>query len=534
MKASIPKIGVELAIPVFLFFVLWSGYACGDALPVGFSVIGGGAHEMPARILPAIPTVTIHIQPSPHPRQINPGFLGTNNLYWIDNDSAWSDQQFVRQLKVLGVRTLRYPGGEVADNYDWETNRIERPEYFPYEAKTEPEREGRLDYKEFLINAKAANIPNLFFVVNLEGAFFRSGNLDGNIHLYADKAARWVRAVRDAGYRVEHWEIGNESYLKSAFALTAHEYAQALKIFYRKMKAADPTIKIGAIGPHAFKGGDAVGFADNMSQSGLVVYREELLAGKDTCEKGKKKACMQKFGISAAPMPVWWDVVLSEAADSFDFAVIHRYRTSQVKDDKFENTGRDRLGQYITELKSHIEAGKGAPVQLALTEWNMPNQSNRELDESEHALDIAEQIGSYLEGGVDFAMYWPMRLPGRFFTLLSLDEMQPTPSYHALALARRYTGEQIASAYGNYSNDLYILSTGYKGGYNVLLVNKATTNRCLEFVVGEVAAEIVSGEVFSDIKPGSSPRKLSLEELRDNKRTVCIPERAIVGLSVRR
>lgn len=452
-------------------------------------------------------------------QNVKPEFFGTNNLYWIDDNRAWGNEQFIMQLKSLGIQSLRFPGGEVADNYDWETNRLERHDRFPYEAKTELERKYRIDYKNFLKNARAAHISKIFFVVNLEGAFFRSGNVDDNINLYAEKAARWVKAVRDSGYRVEYWEIGNESYLKSFFMLTAQEYAKALKVFYKKMKAADPTIKIGAIGPHDI---DAIALADQMIPSGLASYRSEIWAGNSPCEKGEHKACLKKFGIEKTRRTIWWDTILGNAADSFDFAVVHRYRMLRSKDNDINHS--------LMELRSYIERAKRKPVELAVTEWNTPNQSYRTLSDSEHALEIAEQVGNYVEGGVNFIMYWPLRL-AKHFSLLSIN-MQPTASYHTLALANRYINGEVLSSSGNNTNKMYILSTKNANTYNVLLINKKNKKQCLNFVADGTVGKIVLGEIFSNINDQVLPRKLSAEEIFNNGKTVCIEGNAVAGLSL--
>src|SRR5262249_39536407 len=70
----------------------------------------------------------------------------------------------------------------------------------------------------------------------------------------AQEAADWVRYVNGNGLRVVYWEVGNELYVRdnsaNSQALTVDPvtYAQRFLEFAKAMRAADPRIKIGAIG----------------------------------------------------------------------------------------------------------------------------------------------------------------------------------------------------------------------------------------------------------------------------------------------
>lgn len=75
--------------------------------------------------------IHVQVQLDSASRPISSALLGTNNLYWIDDDRVWANPEFPALLKSLGVQSLRFPGGEVADNYDWETNRLERRGFCP-------------------------------------------------------------------------------------------------------------------------------------------------------------------------------------------------------------------------------------------------------------------------------------------------------------------------------------------------------------------------------------------------------------------
>jgi hypothetical protein len=489
------------------------------------------------RVAPDTATSELNVSLADDPagRTINSGFLGANILYWIDNDEAWLNKGVPGRLQELGIKTLRYPGGEVADNYDWETNSVERKDKFPYEAQTEKERHGRLDYLEFLANAKKIGVENIFFVVNLEGAFFQPGDREASIEKYAEKAARWVKAVKEAGYRVQYWEIGNESYLGSAYALTAHEYVAALKVFYRKMKAADPSIKIGAIGPPGVKGIDAAGFADALGETGLGKFRTLIRKGEEPCKKAGRKECSDELGVpySQRDSPVWWDVLLTEGRDSFDFAVIHRYRSERLQ--RKEESQPLQLKEQIRSLKDYLETRKRAKSDLALTEWNTPGKSHERVTEQEHVVDIAEQLGHYLEGGVDYALYWPWRIKGQWFSVMSEKDDRVSAVYSLFDLFQRYHRARLMRADYNEQQGVYVLASQDARGKSALLVNYTNNRKRVKMTYGTTASRgSLAQESVVGTESGSRLQKAAVLDLpaRDPMFPVELPPRSVTGVQI--
>jgi hypothetical protein len=481
--------------------------------------------------------IGIKLISDPAGRRINEGFLGTNVLYWIDDDEAWAKGDVPARLKELGIKTLRYPGGEVADNYDWETNSIERKNRFPFEAKTEEERRSRLDYKEFLANVAKIGVKNIFFVVNLEGAFFQPGDINENIERYAEKAARWVKAVREAGYMVPYWEIGNESYLRSAYPLTAREYASALKVFYRKMKAVDPSIKIGAIGPHSPYGDVGESYADALGPIANQRYRAALVKSEEEpCKELNKKACARSFGAKpAANPPKWWEVMLEEARYSFDFVVIHRYGTIHLRERQADFSSSQTLKDYISDLKKYIEDKKGARVELALTEWNTPRQVADAMTENEHLIDIAEQMGNYLEGGVDYALYWPFRMKGKQFPIVSFDTFKPRPPYQLFKLFNNIirNGNQCTADYDRGSG-VYVLCSQDSDSFGLMLVNRTKEEKRLAFESAGKTLNFSGGESITGSGGNSTVVRTYLPHHDDlnNKVVIDVPPQSITGVTI--
>lgn len=395
--------------------------------------------------------------------------VGVNTLFWIEDDRAWAQTALPRILKESGIQTLRFPAGEAADNYDWERHALEDPDRWPGEKGGETERTGRTDYKEFLAQAKALGIEHLFFVVNLDGAFRASGDLDANLRRYADKAARWVRAVKAAGHRVRYWEIGNEPYLAES-PLTASEYARAVRVFASAMRAEDPGILIGAAGPSGARG---LSFADQLTPAQLRHFRGQGGKVKDACQGDKPKECIETLR-SRVPgkqeAPHWWPTLLREAGDSFDFAVIHRYDLANI------GGARAREGIFPfsdgpRRLRALIEEAKGRPVAIALTEWNAPARAGM-LSETDHLLNVAIQLGNTLAGRVDFAHYWPLRIAaGKHRPLLGMEASQATPASQVFAMMSAMAGSSRQVWEASPEEGVYVLQGRQQQGGNIIVVN---------------------------------------------------------------
>jgi hypothetical protein len=103
-------------------------------------------------------------------------------------------------------------------------------------------------------------------------------------------AVAWVRYSNvEKKYGVKYWEIGNETYLNQYFGYTtAEQYAEDLVDFSKAMKAVDPAILIGAVGP---------------GSKGQPGKRDE--------EQGRKDS--------------WWQTVLTKAGPHLDWLSIHDY-----------------------------------------------------------------------------------------------------------------------------------------------------------------------------------------------------------------
>jgi alpha-N-arabinofuranosidase len=234
------------------------------------------------------------------------------------------------KVKALKPAFVRWPGGNVAQDYHWRWGvgpRDERTTWVNLSWKNEPEPSdfGTDEYIQFCRNLGAE--PAI--TVNVEG---RGATVE--------EAAAWVEycnggpttkygAMRAANghpapYNVRYWEIGNEiwgSWVRGHS--DAETYARNYNRYAEAMRAVDPTIKLIAVGDN------------NMS---------------------------------------WNRTVLRRAAARMDYLAIHHYYgRNEMKGDPLNLMARplhyERFYKSAAQLIGELAPGRG--IRLAINEWGL-------------------------------------------------------------------------------------------------------------------------------------------------------------------
>lgn len=452
-------------ILVLAELVLWGAAGCALAQ-------GHGAASLDGRRL----EIDIDYE-SPQARPIPRAFLGTNNLYWIDDKKAWADPAFVEALRTMGIRALRFPGGEVADNYDWKRNRLERLGKFPYEKQGE-QLDDRTDWLTFLENATRSGIKSFFFVVNLEGAFLAPGDRSANIERYARLAAEWVLAVKRAGHFVEHWEIGNESDIPTAFPLTAEEYARAFIVFARHMKAADPRIKLGAVGPMSMRPDWSVSFKDALSPRCRALLAERSVSSQGSaCAGQTERDCaiaLCKEEPRKEYKAAWWQQFLPIAGSQIDFVAPHRYGLYKWPNKAGPYRQPPLLGQHMREFKAALRTATKRPVEVALTEYNAAGgRTPKAVTGQDYAIDMMEQLMHFVAGDVDNVLVWPLRYETWSRALLEPNRDNLALPGRLLAFFHKHLDSRLVADAYDTTYQVYALVTSGLGTRTILMINRS-------------------------------------------------------------
>ncbi len=288
--------------------------------------------------------------------------LGLNTTFRSGTDMV---KKRLGNYRVSNMKAYRFPAGSGSNTYFWDGK---PPKDFLIALNPiDGTKSKNLNIDEFVgfidsLGAEATIVVNYFYARYGKTA---SGTREARVNQAAEYAAGFVNYVNNtlkAG--VKNWEIGNECYGKwetgydvNGSIVTGKEYGEDLRVFAEKMKAVDPTIKIGAV---------------MYSKSGS-----------------------------------WNTQVMKEVKDAADFLVVHNYFTgennatpenilaSTVQVDQIKKTLEDCTAQNTSHPKDYF------PV--AMTEYNCRGPHTTTFI---NACFTADVIGRFMENRYGMATRW--------------------------------------------------------------------------------------------------------------------------------
>ena len=275
------------------------------------------------------------------------------NSNMMDGDYGYLDEDFVALTEVLAPKTLRFPGGEVANFYHWEPggffenemastlytklNKRNKGKY----VKLQRRRNGKLLFDDFMQLCNTLNITPII-VVNLW-----TGS--------PEESAAWVRYAKDKGYQITHWELGNEYYLPHYFNKypTVGTYITAAKKHAAAMKAVDPDIKISVcVTPIAFQ------------KEGWLIKTQQRK----------------------------WDEGLAADTSFYDAYTVHVYAYKAIQKKEIEEMRRYLMGWIHFGVAEAIDYYEQLfpNKEMWITEWNIANPANRVANTQLHAMYVGD------------------------------------------------------------------------------------------------------------------------------------------------
>ncbi len=389
--------------------------------------------------------------------------IGINIDYLVDHDSNRDPgaRPLEEALKEMGVRSLRFPGGDKSDNHLWSVPPFERPQ----PALACGPRQGRevelqsadgewtvrrLDFDEFMELCKRIDAEPT--VVTCYDALFTPGCTVTKERLL-ETAVAWVDYANvKKKYGVKYWEIGNEAYIDPT--ISVHDYARDFIEFAKAMKKVDPSIWVGANGPPRAEG-----------------------TGRGEANEGV----------------LWWKVLYEAAAEHIDFVPIHVY--SCWKWGTYEHY-RDHGPGYPEAHRdaiSPLEAARkwGPPgfadrLRLTVTELNAADWSEGgwpKVNDLGHGLVAFDIFGTLLEiEQIDMAQIWNTRWVSHSPDQPSLwdavdDDNQLQPTGTQLAIWSQFLKDRMVHieepermrTFASYSPD--------SGALSLFLINKDAAAR---------------------------------------------------------
>lgn len=353
-----------------------------------------------------------------------PSSLYGANLEWVHSCwGAWSSSRnglvpkAAALTQTMGPTVLRFPGGVFSDFYRWRdgTGTVRLRKASPVTSGPE-------------LSTNAFGTDEALRLANSIGAKLLITVNAGTAT--AEEAAAWVKYVNSRSTLVRDWEIGNELYARSLSAdaakitMSPETYAQKVIEFARAMKAADPKIRIGAIG------------GENAGVLPLVEYSG------------------------------WNQIVLQRAGAEIDFLAVHNAYSPVMFCDRGENLETvysamlaspagiaASFKRIAAEIDQYAPASSRSRIQIALTEWGPSfhySPLSRFVDHQKtltSALFTASTMMTILEE--------PRVESAHFFKLFDYSfagamglrngEWQETSPFYALQLFRRNFGTRLIS-----------------------------------------------------------------------------------------
>lgn len=229
------------------------------------------------RAMPAIISVGVNVGQTV--RTVDARHFGVNLAIWDGNYDPPYHTTTTALLQEIGCPYVRLPGGSLSDEYHWSSNtswtntwqwQTSFPEFMRVVTNANAQVILTVNHGSGSVQEAAAWVA----YANGNAALFGTTN---DITLGADSGGRdwktagyWARLRtltaasnpdnafdflalgRSAPFGIQYWEIGNECYgtwERDTNALAHHAYTYAVRAtnFIARMKAVDPTIKIGIV-----------------------------------------------------------------------------------------------------------------------------------------------------------------------------------------------------------------------------------------------------------------------------------------------
>ena len=459
------------------------------------------------------PTVYGKIDFSKPLTKISKYVYGNNLGHWT-NRKFLDNDKFIFNFKDAGFNVVRFPGGNASNDYFWDAENIGQcPEGTPniiyksdFKKTTSPKlgnqgifRTRPEDYYNFLLRSKATGS----ICVNYSYALYSEiEDENERVNNAAEYAASWVYDANiKRNLNIKFWEIGNENWgkwqagynVKERGIIDPKKYGEHCRIFIEKMKAVDPTIKIGVVG----------------------------------YQKPKTRNPVQKR---------WNELVIPEIIGVADFYILHDYyaKYGAILQPKEMLAAIDTTYSHIKVVNQIIEKytdkEKGF-LPIALTEFN--TRSNASISKNDGATNVshcsgiffAHAIGEIIRQGIGMSMVWDIENGykdghdhGMFASSKEngVEWLSPHPSYFHFYYYNKIFGDSYYESLTTNSNIRIHSSTFSSGEAGLVVVNISDNEEIVEIELENIDAKESAG-VFEIYNENPNSRKTGINSIYNNK-----------------
>jgi hypothetical protein len=425
----------------------------GNSLPVFF------VDDM--RLTPVPPPALVHLSANAGNVIRTAGRVGVNAGIW---DQVFDTPTTISMLNDVKNQALRFPGGSISDDYHWATN------------KTTEGLSWANSFDQFAHVAMNTPAGDVFITAN-----YGTGT--------PAEAAAWVTYANVTHtYGFKYWEVGNEVYgsWEKDTNNRPHDpytYAVRFKDYFNLMKAADPTIKVGAV---VVLGS----FPAESGEEGYANYTDHPATNPRTMQVHNG----------------WTPVMLATLKSlgvTPDFVAYHRYeQQGGSESDAFLLQSASTWGNEASELRQilidYLGSAAAAGVEIVCTEHNsVAYNPGKQSTSVVNALFMADSIGQVLKTEFRSVVWWDMRNSQETWNTSSLlfgwrqygdygyanfaNPAGPTdryPAFYAAKLLSHFArgGDQIVGGSSDYILLPLYAAKRSDGSLSLLVINKSPDN----------------------------------------------------------
>ena len=402
-------------------------------------------------------TVNINVNLSNQIGNVLPTHFGTNLTHFL-GESSLNETDFMDNLNNLGDVFFRYPGGNGSNQFFWDGN-VPSSILNDDQITVNDLIDGtgwRISPDEFsnvLIQTNSQGI------IAVNASYARYGTAPNATQVAAGYAADFVRHMNNnLNANIKYWEVGNENYgpwqaghTVNGIQISGTDYGNIFNVFVDSMKAADPTIKIGAvIFPHD-------GVYNNWSRN-----------------------------------------VLQKVQNTADFLIIHDYfkRKNNPNNVTYDEMmiSVDEVQQDVNNVNNMVNSYTSKPSNyypIAMTEYNSKT-GEREISMA-NAIFIARVLAEQIKHQIGMSLIWSFQngldshggdhgITARNSTIVPKNT--PRPVYFVYRYINQFFGDKM---FWSYSSDTSINSYVTKfdnGDLGMMVVNHTNQSKIIEYNFG--------------------------------------------------
>ena len=408
-------------------------------------------------------------------RTIPSNAIGINMNYLMDGTyiSSNTQSETATALKNMGVKFLRYPGGEKSDNYLWSQS--------PYSHSAPlmtltgscqwPSGDSRfvnsdyttaktvvLDFDEFVNTYKQVGAEPII-VCAYDAAYYSESVGDPipnpcgtkpSLSFLVTNAKEWVKYANiTKGYKIKYWCIGNESWNLCDYngCVSAAQYAADIVTFASAMKSVDSTIKIIA-------NGRGTAWWQTLLQSSAARYIDYL-------------------GVSCYPI----------------YNYTGGYETYRTTSPNLLNEAQTA----VNAINAYSSPADKARIKVITTEYNAIDFGNGWTNSNDvgHSLVVFDIMGQHLKNPqIESALFWNTRWVTNTTSPQNIDDaLDKNSNLNASGLALSIWGNNMlpellnVSSTGSGNNFIKVFADydNVTNKLNVFMINKDNIDRKINF-----------------------------------------------------